>query len=63
MATAKATTVRFGPEDLAILDEVQRRTGLFAQADVLRYVIRQYAQAQGIEIAPKQARPRRAKRK
>ena len=59
LATAKATTVRFGPEDLAIIEEVQRLTGLFAQSDALRFILRQYAQQNGIEPKePKQKRKR-----
>lgn len=58
MATAKATTVRFGPEDLAILEVVQQRTGLFAQSDALRYVLRQYAQQNGIELTKPKAKPK-----
>ncbi|HEY3236834.1 MAG TPA: hypothetical protein VGJ84_19105 [Polyangiaceae bacterium] len=59
MASAKATTVRFGPEDLAIIEEVQHRTGLFAQSDALRFILRQYAQQNGIELVrPKQKRKR-----
>ncbi len=58
MATiAKASSVRFTKEDLAILVEVQRRTGLVRQADALRFVLRQYARAEGIEL-PKPKKPR-----
>lgn len=64
MATAKITTVRFGAEDLAILAEVEKQTGLFSQADALRYVLRQYARDHGIATAaaikPK-PKPKRSK--
>jgi len=56
MATAKQSSIRFALEDLAILEEVQRRTGMFSTADALRFVLRQYAQQNGIEVPnPKKA--------
>jgi hypothetical protein len=53
MATAKQSSIRFGPEDLRIIGEVQQRTGLFSMADALRFILRQYAQANGIELTAK----------
>jgi len=53
MATVKQSSIRFGPEDLTIIGEVQQRTGLFSVADTLRYILRQYAQEHGIEFASK----------
>lgn len=50
MATAKQSSIRFAPEDVAIINEVQRRTGLFSQSDALRYIIRQYALQNGISL-------------
>jgi metal-responsive CopG/Arc/MetJ family transcriptional regulator len=51
MATTTQSSIRFTEEDLTILDEVQRRTGLVSRSDALRYVLRQYAKAEGIEFA------------
>jgi hypothetical protein len=59
MATAKQSSIRFAEEDLAILEEVQRRTGLFSTADALRFVIRQYAQANGIEFGKPKPKAKR----
>ena len=60
MATAKITTIRFAAEDLAILSAVQEQTGMFTQADALRYVLRQYAREHGIATDGKsKPRPKR----
>ena len=48
MATSKQTAVRFTPEDLEILDAVQRRTGIMSRTEVIRMAIRALATAQGI---------------
>jgi hypothetical protein len=48
MAPLTQTAFRLDQEDFDILDEVKRRTGLAARSDALRYVLRQYAQQQGI---------------
>jgi len=56
--TAKQSSIRFMEGDLVILDEVQRRTGLVSRSDTLRYVLRQYAKAEGIEL-PKPKKPKR----
>lgn len=53
MATVKQTTIRLGPEDVAILEEIQRRTGVFNRSDALRYALRQYAASEGIEVTAK----------
>lgn len=52
MATAKQQSIRLAAEDVAIIEEIQRRTGLFGLSDVLRYALRQYAQSEGI-VLPK----------
>ena len=58
MATAKQSSIRFAEEDLAIIAEVQQRTGLFSMADALRFILRQYAQANGIDLAKPKPRPK-----
>ncbi|MEZ4375508.1 MAG: hypothetical protein R3B07_32150 [Polyangiaceae bacterium] len=60
MATAKVTTMRLGPEDLAIIEQVQQRMGLFSASETVRFVLRQYALANGIELQPK---PKPAKKR
>lgn len=59
MATAKQTTIRFAPEDLAILDAVLERTGLFTRSDALRYIIRKFAESEGITVVPAKAKPKK----
>jgi Arc/MetJ-type ribon-helix-helix transcriptional regulator len=61
MATAKQTTIRFGPEDLVILDAIQDRTGLFSRSDALRYALRYYAKAEAIEVAKPKLKPKTRK--
>jgi hypothetical protein len=51
MATAKQTSIRLTPEDVTILEEIQRRTGLLGLSDAMRFALRQYARAEGIEHA------------
>lgn len=48
MAPLRQTAIRLDDQDYALLDEVQRRTGLSSRSDALRYVLRQYAQQHGI---------------
>lgn len=57
MATAKIQSIRLAAEDLAILEEIQRRTGLFGLSDAMRYALRQYAQLAEIgDSKPKPAK-------
>lgn len=51
MATVKATAFRFTAEDLALLDAIQKHTGISTRTDALRTVLRSYARAEGIELA------------
>ena len=55
--TVKQTAFRFTSEDLALLDAIQKHTGIGTRTDALRAVIREYARAQGIEVK----RPRKAR--
>ena len=57
MATTKQSAIRFRPEDMAILEEVQRRTGVMSLSEAIRFVIHQYARAEGIE--PSKPKPRK----
>ncbi|HMR08834.1 MAG TPA: hypothetical protein PKA88_23800 [Polyangiaceae bacterium] len=59
MATAKQQSIRLAAEDVAILEEIQSRTGLFGLSDAMRFALRHYAKTEGIEVKPK---PRRKKR-
>lgn len=59
MATSKQSAIRFRDEDLAILEEVQRRTGVMTLSEAVRFVITQYARAEGIEPARPKPKPKR----
>ena len=61
MATAMQTTIRLGPEDLAILEAIQTKTGIFSRSDALRFALRRYAELDGIDFSA--ARPKRRKKK
>ena len=61
MATVKQTAVRFTPDDLELLDALQRKTGIQSRTDVLRMAIRALAEAHGVTIEP--AKPQRPKPK
>lgn len=51
--------MRMTAEDLTILDAVQQREGLMARSEALRFVLRYYAKAEGIELVkPKPKRKR-----
>lgn len=49
MATAKTTTIRFTPHDVALLDALQMKLGVVNQSDVLRMALRALAEANGID--------------
>jgi hypothetical protein len=51
MATTKQTAIRFRAADIAILEEVQRRTGVISLSEAIRFVIHQYARVAKIEPA------------
>jgi hypothetical protein len=51
MAMVKQTAFRFNEEDLALLDAVQRHTGISTRTDALRAVLRSYVRAEGIGVA------------
>jgi len=61
VATAKIQSIRLAAEDVAILEEIQRRMGFLGHSDAMRFALRQYAQQAGIEIA-KPKPPKRPKR-
>jgi hypothetical protein len=54
----KQTAFRFTAEDLALLDAIRQHTGVGNRTDALRAVIRNYARAEGIEIAKAKRKPR-----
>jgi hypothetical protein len=53
MAMVKQTAFRFTSEDLALLDAIQKHTGVGNRSDALRAVLRGYARAEGIVVKPK----------
>jgi hypothetical protein len=58
MVTVKQSSVRFRTEDLAVLEEVQRRMGLMSLSDAMRFVIHQYAKAEGIALGKPVPKPK-----
>jgi hypothetical protein len=48
--TVKQTAFRFTPDDLAILEAVQRKTGILNRTELLRMAIRALAVAQGVSV-------------
>jgi hypothetical protein len=53
--------MRLAAEDLAILDAIQERVGVFSRSDALRFALRYYAKAEGLDVGtPK--RPSKPKR-
>lgn len=60
MAAAKQQSIRLADEDVAILEEIQRRMGFLGISDAMRYALRQYANQAGIDFAPRpKPKPRR----
>lgn len=56
MVSAKVQSIRLAAEDVAILEEIQRRMGFLGLSDAMRYALRQYAQQAGIDPKPKPKR-------
>lgn len=46
----KQTAFRLTVEDLAIIDEAKRRSGLLSRADALRVVLRFWAERTGVDV-------------
>jgi Arc/MetJ-type ribon-helix-helix transcriptional regulator len=57
MATAKLTTIRLAPEDIQILDAIQRHVGLFSRSDAIRFALRRYAEAEGLSSGKPRPKP------
>lgn len=54
---ADHTTVRFTEQDLALLDAIQRKTGIVSRTEILRRAIRALAEKEGVdERAPARRR-------
>lgn len=43
------TTVRFNEDDLALLDAIQKKTGIVSRSEALRLAIRALAQQEGVQ--------------
>jgi len=50
MVTATQIGIRFTDVDLALIEEIQAKTGIGNRTDVVRLAIRTLAKAQGIEL-------------
>lgn len=55
------TTVRFTDQDLALLEELQRKTGIVSRTEVLRRAIRVLAEQEGVH-QPRAAKARKTRR-
>lgn len=58
-STMKQTAFRLTDEDVAILDEAQRRSGLITRSEALRLVLREWARASGVEVKVPRKRARK----
>lgn len=58
----KQTAFRFTDEDLAILDEAARRSGMSTRVATLRYLLRNWAERYEVDVDALTA-PRKPKRK
>lgn len=56
MAPTKQTAFRFTDEDLALLDAAKAHTGLRSRTEVLRFVLRAWSRAEGVEPPAKKPR-------
>ncbi len=50
MTEGKQHAIRLNAEDMAIVGEIQHRTGIDGVSPAIRYALRQYAMANGIEF-------------
>ena len=55
----KQTAFRLDPEDFAILEAVKRHMGFAARSDALRYVLRDYARRENLDLGTKPKRKRK----
>lgn len=46
----KQTAFRLTDEDLAILDEAKRRSGMLSRADALRFLLRYWAKRERVDV-------------
>jgi hypothetical protein len=54
VATVKQIGLRLTADDVALVDAIMAKTGHVAMSDAIRFVLRQYADANG--IAPKRSK-------
>lgn len=47
------TTVRFTEQDLAVLDAIQRKTGIVSRTEILRRAIRALAEQEDVAAQPR----------
>jgi hypothetical protein len=57
----KQTAFRLTEEDLALLDEAKRRSGLLSRTEALRLVLREWARSVGFELESRQPKRRSKK--
>lgn len=54
----KQTAFRLTDEDLAILDEAKRRSGMLSRADALRFLLRFWAERANVDVEALTRKPR-----
>jgi hypothetical protein len=57
MAQAKVTAFRFTDEELELLEVIQGHTGIRSRMEAMRTVLRYYARAEGLDVAPAEPAP------
>jgi hypothetical protein len=62
MAITKATAFRFTDDDLAILDAIQRYTGVRTRTEAVRMAIHHYVRIEGVKTDAPKATKRRGAR-
>lgn len=55
MATVRQIAIRLTADDIALVEAVQAHSGHVSIADTFRFVLRQYAKANGIEAKRKRS--------
>ena len=59
MATTRQTSIRFTDDDETILLAIQERIGLVTHSDAIRFALRFWAKAEGVDTKPKAKRAKK----
>lgn len=61
MTAPHQTTVRFTDQDLALLDAIQRKTGIVSRTEVLRRAIRLLAEQESVQPGRRESKRARGR--